>query len=170
MTSSGWCMKMALPKKCRVPAVLRAAQFWKGNVLGFQGLGTSSCTKEGNSRMCSESVSSLFPQFFQNFIWEFPAVLRVSPLQRVDQSLLNSRSLHSSSSQSQAFSAQFPKRKEHTPPLWRPSFLGLLLDREVTEKTRHDVSHFLGKTWDKGTYSIGLEERIHTIHASDLET
>ena len=49
------------------------------NDLDFWGLGDPRCTLEGNSRKHSESVSGVFPEFFQHFFRNVPAVLGVWP-------------------------------------------------------------------------------------------
>ena len=62
-----------------------------------------------------------------------------------------------------------PGKKEYIPPPWRPSFLSLSPDPEVTEQKKNFVlNHFIGKQGER-VYTIGLERRVYTIEASDPE-
>ena len=63
MMSSGWSIKLALPKM-KGSSHTKAAQFWKCSrweiSFVFQGLWNSSCTEDGNSRVCSETSLGCF--------------------------------------------------------------------------------------------------------------
>ena len=71
MTSSERPSPEPLLRKEASPAVLGGREFWKCSggfkCLELGGLGHPSRTLKRNSRKSSESVSGIFPEFFQNF-------------------------------------------------------------------------------------------------------
>ena len=54
------------------------------------------------------------------------------------------------------------KKKEYTPPLWHPSFLGLSPDPEVTEQKKSRCIPFSGKTREKGIHHRSGKKKPQT--------
>ena len=93
MTSSGFSIEGALPKKERVPTVLGYGStilklVWGGNLLYFPGFWDLQPYETCKVRICSESVSRVFPDLFRISLRKCLIVLGAPPSTKFQQGLV----------------------------------------------------------------------------------